>query len=102
MGLKAMEEMQKLNPSEDTATDPMVMLMAINTAGVQIVPPATLVAVLGLGLTRLYVPILIATGLSLVISIIACKIFERFPVYRRSNPNLNAPAKLASEEGGAR
>ena len=32
-GIKAMEELQKLNPSEDTATNSMVMLMAINTAG---------------------------------------------------------------------
>jgi Uncharacterized membrane protein, required for spore maturation in B.subtilis. len=31
-GIKAMEELQKLNPSKDTATNSMVMLMAINTA----------------------------------------------------------------------
>ncbi|HEX3359165.1 MAG TPA: nucleoside recognition domain-containing protein, partial [Tepidisphaeraceae bacterium] len=96
MGLKAMEELQKLNPTDDTATDPMVMLMAINTAGVQLLPPATIVAIMGVGVAQVYVPILICTGVSLVISIIACKIYERLPMYRRTNPNL-----LAANVGGA-
>lgn len=90
MGLKAMEEMQKLNPTDDTATDPMVMLLAINTAGVQLVPSATLVAIMGLGVAELFVPILVVTGLTLVISIVSCKICERLPRYRRTNPNLVA------------
>ena len=46
-GIKAMEELQKLNPSKDTATNSMVMLLAINTAGVQLVPPVLLLALMG-------------------------------------------------------
>ena len=46
-GIKAMEELQKLNPSEDTATNSMVMLLAINTASVQLVPPVLLLALMG-------------------------------------------------------
>jgi spore maturation protein A len=85
-GLKAMEELQKLNRSDDTATDPMVMLLAMNTAGVQLVPSALLVAVVGMTVTELFVPIVIVTGAALVIAIITCKLFERLPWYRRTNP----------------
>ncbi|MEM1027972.1 MAG: nucleoside recognition domain-containing protein, partial [Planctomycetota bacterium] len=46
MGIKAMEEMQKLNPEKDTATNGMCTFLAINTASVQLLPPATLVAVM--------------------------------------------------------
>ncbi|MGD2071416.1 MAG: nucleoside recognition domain-containing protein, partial [Gemmatimonadota bacterium] len=45
-GIKAMEELQELNPSEDTATNAMVMLLAINTASVQLVPPVLLLALM--------------------------------------------------------
>jgi spore maturation protein A len=87
-GLKAMEQLQKLNPTDDTATDPMVMLMAVNTAGVQLVPSALLVAVVGITVTELFVPIILVTGGALVVAIVCCKLFERLPAYRRTNPNV--------------
>ncbi|HZD05165.1 MAG TPA: nucleoside recognition domain-containing protein, partial [Longimicrobiales bacterium] len=65
-GIKAMEELQTLNPTEDTATNPMVMLLAINTASVQLVPPVLLLALMGLQINQLIFAILITTGLSLV------------------------------------
>jgi spore maturation protein A len=100
-GLKAMEELQKLNPTDDTATDPMVMLMAMNTAGVQLVPSALLVAVVGMTVTELFIPIIFVTGTALIISIITCKIFERLPWYRRTNPNLIAKPAEAGKAGAA-
>ena len=87
-GIKAMEELQKLNRSTDTATNSMVMLLAMNTAGVQILPPIFLYAVMGLRAGELYIPILIVTGLSLLVAIAAAKFFERLPAYRRSSPDL--------------
>ena len=87
LGIKAMEEMQKLNPTDDTATDPMVMFLAINTASVQIVPPATLVAVMGLEAGRIYFPMLFVTALGTVTAIVAVKLLGRLPGYRASNPN---------------
>ncbi|MEM8495044.1 MAG: nucleoside recognition domain-containing protein, partial [Planctomycetota bacterium] len=63
MGLKAMEELQKLNETEDTATNSMCMFLAVNTASVQLVPPATLVAIMGVSTGQLWLPILIVTGL---------------------------------------
>ena len=91
MGLKAMEELQKLNPTDDTATDPMVMLLAMNTAGVQLLPPATLVALMGIAAGTVYIPILIVTAISLGVAILAAKLLGRLPGYRRSNPNLSPP-----------
>ena len=61
-GIKAMEELQKLNKSEDTATNSMVMMLALSTASVQLVPPVLLLALLGLQINQLVFPI-IATGL---------------------------------------
>ena len=86
LGIKAMEEMQKLNPDSDTATDDQVMFLAINTASVQLVPPVLLIAVLGLEVNRLIVPILIVTFLSLVVAIIAARRFSRMRRYRRDRP----------------
>ena len=47
LGLKAMEELQELNPKKDTATNAMVMFLAINTSSVQLIVPATVVALMG-------------------------------------------------------
>jgi len=90
-GIKAMEELQKLNPTEDTATNPMVMLLAINTASVQIMPPVLLLALMGLQINQLFFAIVITTGLSLVIAIVATKLYGRIPGYRNSDPNRNLP-----------
>jgi spore maturation protein A len=93
MGLKAMEELQKLNPSDDTATDPMVMLLAIHTAAFQLVPSATLVAVMGFGAAEVFIPMLIVGFLATLIAILATKALGRLPMYRRTNPNLAVTAR---------
>jgi spore maturation protein A len=97
-GIKAMEELQKLNPTEDTATNPMVMLLAINTASVQLVPPVLLLALLGLQINRLIFPIITTTALSLIIAIVAVRFFGRLPGYRRSDPNLSPPPLAAAPD----
>jgi spore maturation protein A len=94
-GLKAMEELQKLNPTDDTATDPMVMLLAINTAGVQLLPPATLVALMGFGVAEIFVPMLIVTGIALVVAIISVRLLGTFRGYRQSDPN-----RMSAATGG--
>ncbi|HSJ07023.1 MAG TPA: nucleoside recognition domain-containing protein [Longimicrobiales bacterium] len=90
-GIKAMEELQKLNPSDDTATDSMVMLLAINTASVQLVPPVLLLALMGLQINQLIFAIIITTGLSLIIAITAAKLYGRLPGARASDPERNLP-----------
>ncbi len=91
-GIKAMEELQKLNPSEDTATNPMVMLLAINTASVQLVPPVLLLALLGLQINQLIFAIIITTGLSLVVAVVATRLYGRLPGTRASDPQRLASA----------
>jgi spore maturation protein A len=86
-GIKAMEELQKLNPTEETATNSMVMLLAINTASVQIMPPVLLLALLGLAINQLIFAIIITTGLSLVVAIVATRLYGRLPGSRASDPN---------------
>ena len=85
-GIKAMEELQKLNPSKDTATNPMVMLLAVNTASVQLVPPVLLLALLGLQINRLIFAIIITTGLSLLVAVVAARLYGKLPGSRASDP----------------
>jgi len=87
LGIKAMQELQTLNTTEDTATNPMVMLLAMNTASVQIVPPVLLVAIMGLQVNQLFFSILITTFLSLVVAIAATKLLGRMKRYRDTDPN---------------
>jgi spore maturation protein A len=94
-GIKAMEELQKLNKSADTATNEMVMLLAMNTAGVQLLPPIFLYAVMGLRASELYIPILIVTGSCLVIAVLAVKLLGRLPGYRASDPALLPESGIA-------
>ncbi len=86
LGLKAMEELQTLNESEDTATNSMVMLLAMNTASVQLVPPVLLVAIMGLQINQLIFSIVIVTAISLVIAVTLTNVFGRFKGYRESDP----------------
>lgn len=80
LGIKAMEELQKLNPKKDTASNAMCMFLTINTASVQLVPPVTLVALMGIRIGNLLVGIILATVCSLIVGIIAAKIYAyRYP-----------------------
>jgi spore maturation protein A len=99
-GIKAMEELQELNPTDDTATNSMVMLLAINTASVQIMPPVLLLALLGLQINQLIFAIIITTGLSLVIAIVATKIYGRLPGSRASDPSRLVTPAAAGSDGG--
>ena len=91
MGIKAMESLQELNPTKDTATNSMVMLLAMNTASVQIVPPVLLVALMGLQVNQLFFPILICTAMSLAVGILAARGLAKLRGYRESDP-MRAPA----------
>ncbi|MEZ4695182.1 MAG: nucleoside recognition domain-containing protein [Rhodothermales bacterium] len=86
LGLKAMEELQKLNPSEDTATNSMVMLLALNTASVQLVPPVLLVAIMGLAINQLMAAIIIVTALSAVVAVTSALLLGRLKRYSKDDP----------------
>lgn len=86
LGLKAMESLQELSPEKDTATNSMVMLLAMNTASVQLVPPVLLVAVMGLQINQLIFAILITTAISFVVAVVAARLLSRFGSFAASDP----------------
>ena len=102
LGIKAMEELQKLNPRKDTATNAMVMLLAMNTASVQLVPPALLVAVMGLQVNELIFPIIMVTMGSLVVAISMTKLLQRLPMYRKSDPQNGDLVQSNHDHGSGR
>ena len=81
LGIKAMEELQALNPGKDSATNPMVTFMAITTTGVQLIP-ATMIAVLAAAgsqsPTLIIAPSIVATFVGTVAAVIAAKLLQRF------------------------
>lgn len=83
MGIKAIEGMQEINKDKESASDAMCTLLAMNTAGFQLIP-ATVIAILAASgyknPTEIIVPTLIVTSTAFVSAIIIAKIFKRvFP-----------------------
>jgi len=77
MGLKAMEELQELNPKKDTATNAMVMFLAINTSSVQLIIPATVVALMGAAASQIFITTILATLASTIAAIVMVKLLEK-------------------------
>lgn len=86
-GLKAMEDLDSLNPRKGTATDEMCMFLAINTSSVQLIP-AGAIALLAAGgsadPTVIVVPALVATSVSTVVGIVSAKLLARLRRFRPS------------------
>jgi spore maturation protein A len=81
LGIKAMEELQELNPEKDTATNAMVTFLAIITSGVQLIP-ATAIAVLAAAgstaPTSIISTTFVATLAATIAGLIAAKVLQRF------------------------
>ncbi|MDH4018592.1 MAG: hypothetical protein OEU84_03240 [Xanthomonadales bacterium] len=77
LGLKAMEELQELNPKKDTATNAMVMFLAINTSSVQLIIPATVVALMGAAASQIFITTILATLASTITAIVMVKLLEK-------------------------
>ncbi len=76
LGLKAMQELQELNPDQDTATNAMCTFLAINTSSVQLILPATVVALMGVSASQIFLPTIFATSMSTIAGIIAVKTLQ--------------------------
>ena len=77
LGLKAMEQMQTLNTRKDTATNPMIMFLVLNTSGLTIIPVSIMVYRAQMGAaqpTDIFIPILLATFFSTLTGIIVTSI----------------------------
>ena len=87
LGLKAMEQLQELNPKKDTATNPMIMFLVLNTSGLTLIPVSIMVYRAQLGAaqpTDIFVPILLATFCSTVAGIIVTSLYQRINLLNRT------------------
>ena len=88
LGLKAMEELQELNPEKDTATNAMCTFLAINTSSVQLILPATVVALMGAAANQIFITtVILATGLSTIAAIVAVRFLEKLKRFEMPNGN---------------
>lgn len=87
LGLKAMEGLQELNPRKDTASNPMIMFLVLNTSGLTIIPISIMVYRAQMGAaqpTDVFVPILLATSFSTLAGIITVSLYQRINLLNRT------------------
>ena len=87
LGLKAMEGLQELNTRKDTASNPMIMFLVLNTSGLTIIPISIMVYRAQLGAaqpTDVFVPILLATFFSTLAGIIAVSVYQKINLLNRT------------------
>jgi spore maturation protein A len=99
LSIKAMEELQELNPRKDTASNAMVTFMALTTSGVQLIP-ATMIGVLvaagSQNPTAIISTSLIATAIGTAATVIAAKVLQRFYPTPTEPPPME-PVAVAAE-----
>jgi spore maturation protein A len=86
IGLKAMEELNKLNPKIGTATNAMVTFLAINTGGLILIPATAMAVRAAVGSTNIGIIIgtsIFAAGCATITGIVASKLLQRLPRYKR-------------------
>lgn len=87
LGLKAMEGLQELNTKKDTATNPMIMFLVLNTSGLTIIPVSILVYRAQQGAaqpTDIFLPILLSTFVSTLVGILVTSIYQRINLLNRT------------------
>ncbi len=87
LGLKAMEQLQDLNEKKDTATNPMIMFLVLNTSGLTLIPVSIMVYRAQMGAaqpTDIFVPILLATFFSTLAGIVITSLYQRINLINRT------------------
>lgn len=101
LGLRAMRDLEKLNPQPGVATNAMCTFLAINTSSVQLVPTTAisiLVVAGSLNPTAIIGSAFLATICSTIVGITAVKFFEKLPAYRLAPVDLTVAAAKAAEK----
>lgn len=86
LGLKAMEQLQQLNPKKDSASNPMIMFLVLNTSGLTLIPVSIMVYRAQMGAaqpTDIFIPILLATFFSTLAGIIITSLYQRISLLSR-------------------
>jgi len=87
LGLKAMEQLQELNTKKDTATNPMIMFLVLNTSGLTLIPVSILVYRAQMGAaqpTDVFIPILLATFFSTLAGVITTSLYQHINLINRT------------------
>lgn len=87
MGLKAMQELQELNPDKETASNPMIMFLVLNTSGLTLIPVSVLTFRTQMGAanpTDIFLPILIATTVATLVGLLVTSIYQRINLFNRT------------------
>jgi spore maturation protein SpmA len=83
LGLKAMRELQEINPRKDVASDPMIMFLVLNTAGITLIPTSVIAirqtiaaeqGLVGFNGADIFLPTLIGTFISFVVGLVSVEI----------------------------
>ncbi len=77
LGIKAMQQLQEINPHKNKASNEMCMFLALNTSSVQLLPPVTLIALMGTQVSELILPIILATSCSTIVAVIVARFYAR-------------------------
>jgi len=91
-GLKAMEELQQLNPKKDTATNAMVMFLAVNTASITLIPATIIglrVAMGSANPAEIIGTTIFSSAVGTVAAVIAVKLLGKLPAFRKDDPSHN-------------
>jgi len=84
LGLKAMQELQELNPEKETATNAQIMFLVLNTSGLTVIPISIMVYRAQAGAanpTDVFLPILLATYFSTLAGLIAVAVVQRINLF---------------------
>ena len=87
MGLKAMQELQELNTQKDTASNPMIMFLVLNTSGLTLIPVSVLTFRTQMGAanpTDVFLPILLATTVATLVGLLVTSIYQRINLFNRT------------------
>ena len=86
LGLKAMEQLQEINTKKDTASNPMIMFLVLNTSGLTLIPVSILVYRAQMGAaqpTDIFIPILLATFFSTIMGVLVTSLYQHINLFNR-------------------
>ena len=92
LGLKAMRELQEINPQKDTASNPMIMFLVLNTAGITLIPTSVIAiraslavkqGLTGFNAADIFLPTLLATFVSFCTGLVAVALWQRINLFSR-------------------
>lgn len=102
LGIKAMEELQKLNPDKETATNDMVVFLGLNTGSITLIPMTMIAVRVDMGSAAPWEIIgttIFASVCATITAVTFAKLFQRLPIFKiKGNSNKSAQIKNNQEK----